>query len=69
MKKIFLNIIIVITTLNCNAQENPPKITIPSQTNYSYEIIVDSLEIPWGMSFIDENDLLVTEKKVGFCTE
>ena len=62
MKNIFLNIIIVITTLNCNAQENPPKITTPSQTNYSYEIIVDSLEIPWGMSFINENDLLVTEK-------
>ena len=63
MKKIFLTIALTTATiLSCNAQENPPKVQSPSKINYSYEIIVDSLDIPWGMSFINENDLLVTEK-------
>ena len=63
MKKIFLTIALTTASiLSCNAQENPPKVQSPSKINYSYEIIVDSLDIPWGMSFINENDLLVTEK-------
>ena len=63
MKNIFLTFVVIATsTLSCSAQENPPKINTPTKTNYSYEVIVDSLDIPWGMSFIDENDLLVTEK-------
>ena len=55
-------VVITTSTLSCSGQENPPKINTPTKTNYSYEVIVDSLDIPWGMSFIDENDLLVTEK-------
>ena len=62
MKKIFFTIALITTALGCNAQENTPKISTPAKTNYTYEIIVDSLDIPWGMSFINENDLLVTEK-------
>ena len=63
MKNIFLTFVVITTsTLSCSGQENPPKINTPTKTNYSYEVIVDSLDIPWGMSFIDENDLLVTEK-------
>ena len=63
MKNILLTIAITTASIiSCNAQENPPKVQSPNETNYSYEIIVDSLVIPWGMSFIDENDLLVTEK-------
>ena len=63
LKNIFLTFVVIATsTFSCDAQENPPKISTPSRINYSYEIIVDSLDIPWGMSFIDENDLLVTEK-------
>ena len=64
MKNIFL-IIALLTTrvlLSCNAQENTPKISTPAKINYTYEVFVDSLDIPWGMSFINENDLLVTEK-------
>ena len=55
-------VVIATSTFSCSAQENPPKINTPVKINYSYEVIVDSLDIPWGMSFIDENDLLVTEK-------
>ena len=63
LKNIFLTFVVIATsTFSCDAQENTPKISTPSRIDYSYEIIVDSLDIPWGMSFIDENDLLVTEK-------
>jgi glucose/arabinose dehydrogenase len=63
LKNIFITIAIALKTIfSCNAQENPPKIASPNKLNYSYETFVDSLEIPWGMSFINKNDLLVTEK-------
>ena len=63
LKNIFLTFVVIATsTFSCNAQENTPKISTPARIDYSYEIIVDGLDIPWGMSFIDENDLLVTEK-------
>ena len=63
MKNTFLTIASLTTfILSCSAQENLPKIQTPDKKNYSYKIIVDSLDIPWGMSFINENDLLVTEK-------
>ena len=63
MNKLFFTIALITTTaLSCNAQENTPKISTPAKINYTYEVFVDSLDIPWGMSFINENDLLVTEK-------
>jgi len=63
LNKLFFTIALITTTaLSCNAQENTPKISTPTKINYTYEVFVDSLDIPWGMSFINENDLLVTEK-------
>ena len=47
-------------TLGC-AQENTPAIETPTSVNYSYETIVGDIDIPWGMAFIDNNELLVTE--------
>ena len=44
------------------AQENPPFIEKPSKINYTFETIVDEIDIPWGLDFITENDFLVTEK-------
>ena len=63
MNKLLFTIALISTTaISCDAQENTPKISTPNKINYSYEVFVDSLDIPWGMSFINENDLLVTEK-------
>ena len=39
-----------------------PKIETPSKSNYTYEIVVGDIDIPWGMDFMNENELLVTEK-------
>lgn len=49
-------------TICCDAQENSPKIQTPSTTTYKYEIVADSIEIPWGLAFIEKDDFLVTEK-------
>ena len=47
--------------LSC-AQDNPPFIETPTETAYTYEVVIDSIDIPWGMDFISEKELLVTEK-------
>lgn len=47
--------------LGC-AQDNPPMIETPTETNYSYEVVVEGIDIPWGMAIINSNELLVTEK-------
>lgn len=44
------------------AQDNPPFIETPTEIDYTYEVVVDSINIPWGMDFISETELLVTEK-------
>ena len=63
-KKIFAPLLISILCLtSCISQENPPEIQTPDQSKYTTETIVDGIEIPWGMDFINENELLVTEKK------
>ena len=47
-------------TIGC-AQENSPAIETPTISNYTYETVVDDINIPWGMAFINEKELLVTE--------
>lgn len=55
--------VLVFYLTSCISQENPPKISTPEKSNYSTVTVVDGIDIPWGMDFITENDLLVTEKK------
>ena len=56
-------LISILCLTSCLSQENPPEIQTPDQSKYTTETIVDGIEIPWGMDFINENELLVTEKK------
>lgn len=65
MKDYFLIIISISVLFNnsCISQENPPLIETPDQTGYATELIVDGIDIPWGMDFIDETEFLVTDKK------
>lgn len=55
--------VLVISFSSCISQENPPLIETPEQTKYGTETIVDGIEVPWGMTFLSEKELLVTEKK------
>lgn len=47
--------------------EPPPSATKPpesdSQVVYTHELVIDGIDIPWGMAFIDKNNFLVTEKQ------
>ncbi len=47
--------------LSC-AQENSPLIEKPIKINYSHETIIDDLNVPWGLDFLNEREFLVTEK-------
>ena len=38
-------------------------ISIPDYKNYTVDVIVPDLEIPWGMAFLPDKSLLITEKK------
>jgi glucose/arabinose dehydrogenase len=58
----FFSILFSVSFLFSCAQENTPKISTPTSVNYTYETVVDGIEIPWGMAFISADDLLVTEK-------
>ena len=37
------------------------KISTPENKNYTIEVIVPNLEIPWGMAFLSKNELLQVE--------
>ena len=43
-------------------QENPPKINLENKINYKIDVIIDGIDIPWGMDFISSSEILVTEK-------
>ena len=58
----FLICVFSLLSFSCDAQENGPKIQSPNTIDYTYEIVTDSIDIPWGLTFLNENELLVTEK-------
>ena len=39
------------------------KISVSDETNYSLELVVPNLEIPWGIAYLPDNSLLITEKQ------
>ena len=43
------------------AQNNPPFIENPIKKDYTYEIIIDGIDVPWGMAFLSKNELLQVE--------
>lgn len=47
---------------SCEAQTHGPEIQAETNKNYTYTTLVDSIAIPWGMAFLPNNELLVTEK-------
>lgn len=53
---------IFLLTVNCNSQKNGPEIQVPSTEKYTYQVLVDGIDIPWGLAFIGEDEFLITEK-------
>ena len=60
-KRIFKFFIAIIYFQTACSQENTPPI-LGQEKNYSYELIVDDISVPWGMAFIKSDELLVTEQ-------
>ncbi|MDG3581447.1 PQQ-dependent sugar dehydrogenase [Galbibacter pacificus] len=60
MKHKILLILIVIIQFSC-AQDDKT-ITVPEEITYTLETVVSDINIPWGMAFLPDGKLLVTEK-------
>ena len=62
-KYLYLSLFLIVfsNTISCQV-ENPPKIKSENKISYTTEVIVDEIPIPWGMDFINSEEMLVTEK-------
>ena len=61
-KSHLLNLVIAFFIFTSCAQDQGPKIQDEQNPKYIYETVVDGIDIPWGMTFISENEMLVSEK-------
>lgn len=58
-----LGILILIACTACAQQEESAiKAENPTQVNYTTELVVPEINIPWGIAFLPDNSLLITEK-------
>jgi glucose/arabinose dehydrogenase len=52
---------VVMTMVSC-AQKSDNEVKTPDIKTISAELLVDGLQIPWGMAFLPDGSLLITEK-------
>ena len=64
MKRLYTVIAIIFITLYACAQqtESEVKAATPENFNYTYELVVPELNNPWGMVFLPDGSMLITEK-------
>jgi len=61
-KSILLGCFFVVMTLASCAQKSDNELKTPSETGISAELVVDGLQIPWGMVFLPDGSMLINEK-------
>lgn len=61
-KSIYLLCFFVVMSFASCAQEAENEVTEVSNPPYTAELFVDGLNIPWGMAFLPDGGLLITEK-------
>ena len=60
---LFLSAIFSFTFLSCKAQEKANDIPLqPEVVSYTFEKVVDGIDIPWAMAWLPDGRMLVTEK-------
>jgi glucose/arabinose dehydrogenase len=52
---------VVMTFISC-AQDSENKISAPEKVTFTPELLIDGLEIPWGMVFLPDGGMLISEK-------
>ncbi|RED47537.1 PQQ-dependent sugar dehydrogenase [Seonamhaeicola aphaedonensis] len=64
MKKFYILFAIVFTTCFACAQQNESEVKAedPLNINYTTQLVVPDLNIPWGMTFLPDGSMLITEK-------
>jgi glucose/arabinose dehydrogenase len=63
LRHIKRNLLIVLSTLPLAACSNEPDIKVSSTTTqYTTELVTKGVSVPWGMVWLNANDLLVTDK-------
>jgi len=50
-----------ISNISC-AQENYPPIETPEKIKYTYEKVIEDIDVAWGLDFINSKEFLITEK-------
>lgn len=64
MRKYFFISVLTLSFFSC--KENKPEVIANAESNranYSYEVVVESINIPWGFVFLPDNSMLITEKQ------
>ena len=52
---------VIMTNFSC-AQKGDNEVNSPKESTFTAELMVEGLEIPWGMAFLPDGGLLITEK-------
>jgi len=61
-KSILITCFFVVMTFVSCAQKTDNALKVPEETTVSAELIVNGLQIPWGMVFLPDGSMLITEK-------
>ncbi len=61
-KSILIACFFVVITITSCAQKNDNDVKTPSETTITAELVVEGLQIPWGMAFLPDGSMLITEK-------
>lgn len=64
-KLIYSTLVLMLAGTTCQAQDNNPRHAniLPDAGQVSYELITSDLKNPWGLAFLPNGELLVTEKE------
>ena len=49
-------LIFYISNISC-AQKNTPPIETPEKIKYTYETVIEDIDVPWGLDFINAEEL------------
>lgn len=61
-KKVILKILLLTIFISCAQEKKNDILLNPDPKNYSIEIVVPDLQIPWGMTWLPDGSMLITEK-------